>query len=127
MKDTHSAVDRLLHGLATPRAPVELRSITLARTGAAWARESADPWRRLWENRRLRWAWAVTVLALLAANATLGPRHHDSTPPAGNVLAARAAADRELAPLVELPRIDSRFVNVDVAASGDGGGERSHT
>lgn len=120
-------VERLLRGLGVPRAPLELRQTTLSRAEAALGREVIDPWRRVWADRRLRWAWATTVVVLVVANLAVGARRPSGATGAAYRLAGRVAGDGELAPLVELPRIDSRFVNMDVTAAGIAGAEGSRS
>ena len=60
-----------LRGLRPPRAPLELA--LRIRSGARQAKpESPGNWvDRLWENRRLRLAWLITIGVLLALDLAL--------------------------------------------------------
>ncbi len=108
-------VTRLLAAIEEPEPPRGLRELALAGAAAAGARKAAvDAWRRLWESRPLRLAWAVAVALLVAANFTIrtGSR---ARPPA--VPAAAAAQERaglkELQAIVELPRIRLHSAGID--------------
>jgi len=109
-------VNRLLRGVEVPAAPPELRTLSLQRARVALARgRGSDSWRRVWENRRLRWAWAVAVAALVVANLALPGRRGQREPAGRDVVdAASTAVDRELASVVALPRIDSRHLQEDM-------------
>jgi hypothetical protein len=115
MSDDHERIARLLAAIEEVEPPRGLRELALARAAAAGAREPAvDAWRRLWESRPLRLAWAVAVVILVAANLTIrtGSR---TRPPA--VPAAAAAQERaglkELQAIVELPRIRLHSAGLD--------------
>ena len=98
---------RLLAAVAEEEPPRGLRERAL--TAANDARpevEEADPWRRLWESRPLRLAWAIAVALLLAANVvsrTGSPSHPRTAAP---VAAAKEHQDsHELQAIVALPGI----------------------
>jgi hypothetical protein len=123
MKEREDEIARLLAALGGARAPDALRERTLARARQAWTHEGlvgnpvADPWRRVWESRTLRVAWAVTVLVLLLlAFAPLpGP------PSRSQAAAAASASDadtRELQAVLRLPRLDLGLVSVEAAVAG---------
>ena len=69
-------VERLMEGLEPPPPPPELRAKTLAAARERLTGETVmDPWLRIWKDRRLRLAWAATVVLLLGGHvlATLSP------------------------------------------------------
>jgi hypothetical protein len=67
-----------------------------------------DPWRRVWESRPARLAWAATVTILIAAHMLL-PRSQPSALAHSGVPAgpAREALAAELREVTSLPRINS--------------------
>ena len=92
-------LQRLLQGL-TPPAPDETireRVLMPARL-ALEAPAPPDRWRRLWESRPLRLAWATAVLLLVAAHVLVVPKRaapaagggRGATPPGPPRAAARA-------------------------------------
>lgn len=102
----------LLGGAGVPEPPSALRAATLTAAREALERAARrDPWRRVWEDRRLRWAWAAAVAALAVANIALPGRR----PPAPTPRAALATAEPELAPFVALPRIETRHLGPEAA------------
>jgi hypothetical protein len=120
VKERDDPVNRLLHGFQVPSAPERVRTATLAKVGAALSREPAgDRWRRVWEDRRLRWAWAATAAVLIVANLAVSGRRGRGEPVGRTVVdASSAAADRELAAVVALPRIDNRHLQTDTPNTG---------
>ena len=120
MKDRDDPVNRLLQGFRAPSVPERVRTVTLARAGAALSREPAgDRWRRVWENRRLRWAWAAAAAVLIVANLAVSGRRGHGEPVGRTVVdGSSAAADRELAAVVGLPRIDTRHLETDTPNTG---------
>ncbi len=69
MNDLDDEISKALTGLEEPEPPSGLRDLALARARAAWGRPAViDRWRRAWESRPLRLAWAAAVLLLAAAN-----------------------------------------------------------
>jgi len=120
VRDKDDPANRLLYGVEVPPAPPEVRALSLERARAALARErSSDPWLRAWENRRLRWVWAVATVGLVVANLAV-PWHHNRSGPASRdeMDASATAGDRELAAVVALPRIDSRHLQADTPNTG---------
>ncbi|HQT94129.1 MAG: hypothetical protein B7X11_00200 [Acidobacteria bacterium 37-65-4] len=108
-------VTRLLAAIEEPEPPRGLRGLTLAGAAAAGAREPAvDAWRRLWESRPLRLAWAVAVLVLVGANLALraGSRARPPAVPAAAALQERAGL-KELQAIVDLPRIRLHGTGID--------------
>jgi hypothetical protein len=95
-------VGRLLSGLGPPAPPEVLRAQVLEKAGRQLI-EAATPdrWARIWFDRRLRLAWAATVVLLLIGHALAGL-------PAGTLhlrAAPRVAADGGLdEPLADLLR-----------------------
>ncbi len=116
MNEHDDPIKRVLRGIKAPSAPPELRGLSLERARAALARgRSSDPWRGVWEDRRLRWAWAIAVAALVVANFAVPGRRGASAPVARDVVGASAAAgDAELAQVVALPRIDGRHMQAEM-------------
>ena len=86
--------------LDVPGPPETLRERVLQAAGAALERDPApDRWRRVWESRAARLAWAVSVAGLLVAHAYITPRE----------TAARETAsfdEEEITELARLPRIE---------------------
>lgn len=117
MSDDHEEMARLLAAIEEPEPPRALRGRAMAGADEAWARGPvADRWRALWESRPLRLAWAVAVLALVAANVVVrtGSPSHPRIPAA--VATSEEHRDsRELQAIVELPRIRLHIAGVDVA------------
>jgi len=68
-----------LAGCAPPPPPERLRARALAAAARAWA-SPPEPWRRLWESRLARLAWALTVVALLAGHVLVSSRGARSGP-----------------------------------------------
>jgi hypothetical protein len=62
-----------LAGTRPSVAPPELRSQVLASIQSVPLTKSQDLWERVWNSRRLRFAWLVTVLLLIALNLAPGP------------------------------------------------------
>jgi hypothetical protein len=62
-----------LAGTHAPTAPLRLRSQVLASMRSCPPTESQGPWERIWGSRRLRLAWLITVLVLLALNLAPSP------------------------------------------------------
>ncbi len=107
MSDDHEEMARLLAAIEEPEPPRGLRGLALAGAAAAGARTPAvDAWRRLWESRLLRLAWAAAVVLLVAANLALrtGSRARPPASPAAAAAQERAGL-KELQAVVELPRI----------------------
>ena len=107
-------VTRLLAAIAEEEPPRALRERALARA-AARRPEAADPWRRLWESRPLRLAWAAAVLALVAANVVVrtgSPSHPRNVAPIATSEEHRDS--RELHAITELPRIQLGHNGIDV-------------
>ena len=115
MSDDHEKIARLLAAIEEPEPPRGLRGRALAGASAAGARKPAvDAWRRLWESRPLRLAWAVAVVLLLAANVIIrtGSPSHPRT--AAPVAASKEHEDsRELQAIIELPRIRLQHAGID--------------
>jgi hypothetical protein len=107
---------RLLAAIEEPEPPRGLRGLALAGAAAAGARKPAvDAWRRLWESRPLRLAWAVAVALLLAANVIIrtGSPSHPRT--AAPIAASKEHQNsRELQAIIELPRIRLEHAGIDV-------------
>lgn len=115
MSDDHEEMARLLAAIEEPEPPRALRGRALARASAAGARKPAvDAWRRLWESRPLRLAWAVAVALLLAANVIIrtgSPSHPRMAAP---IAASKEHQNsRELQAIVELPRIRLEHAGID--------------
>ncbi|MEW6336923.1 MAG: hypothetical protein ACOY3Y_00010 [Acidobacteriota bacterium] len=103
----------LLDGARVPEPPPALRAATLTAAREALERAARrDPWRSVWEDRRLRWAWAAAVAALAVANIALPGRR----PAAPSPSPATAAVEPELASFVALPRIEARHLGPEAAA-----------
>ena len=62
-----------LAGTCPPAAPVRLRSQVLSSMQSSPPIEFQGPWERIWGSRRLRLAWLITVLVLLALNLAPSP------------------------------------------------------
>lgn len=103
--------DDELHALLTPLEPPDpppgLRERTVRAVTAA-LREPAplDPWDRLWLSRRLRAAWATSVLALLAGHVLVSLHSRTAATTMAGAASAIAAEDPELRGPASLPRID---------------------
>ena len=114
MNDQHDPVARLVAAAASD-PPGSLRARTLARAAEAWPHPAPpDAWRRVWESRPLRLAWAVATLALAVANLALptGPsRRH---PVAATGVETERTAARELRDEVALPRLKPEYAATDV-------------
>jgi hypothetical protein len=125
MKD-HDDVTEILSALEEPRAPERLREATLSRALAAWSSVGpapappVDPWRRVWESRRLRVAWGVTVLVLVLVAIVPLPASRIETPSHGSAPAGKPAP--ELTAELDLPYLD--LGAVPVAGEGSGTVER---
>ncbi|MDD5564876.1 MAG: hypothetical protein PHQ91_14270 [Thermoanaerobaculaceae bacterium] len=108
MSDDHEEMAQLLAALEEPEPPRALRARALAGAEEAWTRggPAADRWRRLWESRPLRLAWAAAVVLLVGANLALrtGSRARPPASPAAAAAQERAGL-QELQAVVELPRI----------------------
>ncbi len=97
---------------ADSEPPALLRARTLARAAEAWAEPARpDPWRRVWESRPLRLAWATAVVALVAANLALPSRPSATGPAVRGDALTQAAADRELREVVALPRLKPEYAD----------------
>lgn len=108
-------VSRFLVELGTPEPPSDLRPRALAAAEREWAQPtSPDPWRRVWESRPLRLAWAAAALALVAANLTLSGA--GASRDARLTATTRSIPSPELQETVALPRL--RFENVVDVAGG---------
>jgi hypothetical protein len=103
--------------LEPPGPPATLRDRVLDRAGAALDRpEAPDLWNRIYASRPLRAAWAVTVLALIAANALLPGENRGGE----KLWFTEENAGRlpELREVVDLPRLNEAYVSVDRIAYG---------
>ncbi len=111
---------RLLAGARPPEPPASLRGRVLARAAAVLAGEEAtDPWRRIWESRPLRLAWAASVLLLAGANLLLPPRRETAvavTPP--------SPSDPDLASAGHLPRLRAAYASVPILDTSNQGSPR---
>lgn len=104
-RDRHS-LPPLFNGLETPEPPAELRDRVLAGSMAALAAEPvADLWTRIWHNRPLRLAWAMVVVALVAAHVVMIPTAGSHAAPTVTIAALADPADEELAEIAHLPRL----------------------
>jgi anti-sigma-K factor RskA len=114
MNDRNDRLDELMRAVGRGAAPVELRARTLERALGAWdCAAPADRWRRAWESRPLRVAWAAAVVALVAANLAL-----DGTNKlASQAAPAQAASTNELDEATRLPRLRLSYVGIDASAS----------
>ena len=110
-------VERLLDGLEPPTPPPELERRVVMRAAAALAEPvETDPWRRVWQSRPLRLAWATAVLALVVGH--LAVTIKGNTPrPASSWAEARAEQWRAVG---ELPRISPRAITWEPVAGGSG-------
>jgi hypothetical protein len=85
---------------SVPGPPEALRERVMQAAGAALERDPVpDRWRRVWESRAARLAWAVSVAGLLVAHAYITPRE----------TAVRETAsfnEEEITELARLPRIE---------------------
>lgn len=108
MMDPPDALHVLTKGLEPPLPPAWLRDLAIAGATPALARPvPPDPWRRIWESRPARLAWAATVLALVAGNLLLpAPRPMTSAARAGLMRATDALAIAEVRDVAALPRIE---------------------
>jgi len=111
MSQPPDAVESLLAATSGIEAPASLRARTLARANEAWTQRAApDRWRRTWESRPLRLAWAVVTAALVVANLALPLSRKTRPTEAGPV--SQREADRELRDLVTLPRLEPSYVGM---------------
>ena len=109
-------VERLLERLEPPLPPPELRARVLAAAGSRAAVERvSDVWTKIWENRMLRWAWAASVLALIAGHLILVPQH--SSP---QMVIADVFGDDEMAEFMRPDRIDETAIPNLGRSIGDG-------
>ena len=113
MNDSHEEIRRLVSSAGAPEPPGELRERALARAREAWGRPARDPWRRAWESRPLRLAWAGAVLALAIANIAVRTASHASRgaqPP--SAASSGATRGNELQAVVALPRLRAEYVAI---------------
>lgn len=104
-------IDPRLAGAAPPGPPERLRAAALAAAERAWD-ERPDLWRRLWESRALRVAWAATVLALVASHAGLSVA--DRRAAARALTAAAPVRSPERIPTVVSPAVPDLAEVADV-------------
>lgn len=111
-------LQRLLQG-RTPPAPDEtLRERVLMRARLALeAPAPPDRWRRLWESRPLRVAWATAVLLLVAAHVLVVPKR-----PAPDAIVVRGTTPPgtpgdEATALLALPRLRPGYADAGAMAS----------
>ncbi len=120
MSDDHEEMARLLTAIEEPEPPRALRARALAGAEEAWTRggPAADRWRRLWESRPLRLAWAAAVVLLVGANLALrtGSRARPPASPAAAAAQERAGL-KELQAVVELPKIRLHGTGIDLPDS----------
>jgi len=66
--------ERLLEGLEPPQPPADLRPRALAAARRRMAETPvSDLWSSIWHHSGLRFAWAATVVLLLAGHALVSP------------------------------------------------------
>jgi len=96
----------LFPGLRVPGPPKDLRRQVLNRARQAMENGPRhDFWSRIWENRQVRLAWGVSVLALVVSNLVLpvgdaGPPRRTST-----LVQTEADEHEELAAITNLPKV----------------------
>jgi hypothetical protein len=113
MNEPHHPITQLLSTFAEPEPPQALRERALAKARAAWERPALDPWRRAWESRPLRLAWAGAVLALAIANVAVRAAAHASRGAQAPFAAASGATrGNELQAVVALPRLRAEYVAI---------------
>ena len=113
MNEPHNPITQLLSTPAEPEPPQALRERALGKARAAWVRPARNPWRRVWDSRPLRLAWAGAVLALAIANVAVRTDAHASrgaqVPSAASSGATRG---NELQAVVALPRLRAEYVAI---------------
>ena len=82
-----------LAGTRPPAAPPSLRSLVLEALESHLPIDAPDGWERIWSSRRLRFAWMITVLALLVLNLAPSPfgSKAQSSSPASRVTSQQSA------------------------------------
>lgn len=99
--DEDRLADGLFEGLGLPQPPPELRErVLLEAQRRSPGAPRPDVWTEIWENPRLRLAWAASVLLLVAGNLFLLPQ--PSEPP---MLVAEVVVDEEIAEFLRPMRI----------------------
>ena len=108
-------VERLLDRLDPPTPPPERHAQYMIGAGSRAAVERvSDVWTKIWENRTLRWAWAASVLALIAGHFILVPPQ-----PPPQLVIADSYEDEEMAEFMRPVWIDETAIPNLGRSSGD--------
>lgn len=103
-------LDSLSGAFAPPTPPPGVKERTLTAAREAMGRAGTpDIWTRIWGNRAVRLAWAVSVGCLLFGHVVVNdPVRGEQAPPA-MPLAAMVGIDHELTDVAALPRLTAHL------------------
>ena len=113
--------ERLFAGLGPPPPPADVRARALSAARQKMAETPApDLWSRIWNNRGIRLAWAVTVVLLVAGHVLVSPNPGAGFTPSPTVLAGDQR-DEQFLEILRQVRInaDAHPTIGRVAAAGD--------
>ncbi len=109
-------------GLGVPEPPEDLRDRVLSRARQAMEREPrSDLWVRIWESRRARLVWSVSVLALAIGHLAVPSGESSKATEPSPLASTESAYDEELAGIASLPRLslDARSITDSILDSGE--------